>query len=352
MQSGTRDRESALFGTLSRMGNYHALDSLPSKCIEPILSAFKASSALCLLRKNINGAIGYKSFCAFNQAKENIQHYFDKFQDSDPVQSRWDHIVGEKEEIFSASEITIRRTPQFKRFLENSSVNHILVVGFSLTNCDETAAMLAFHRKPGEPDFDHDDRDFARRSAPLLRQAVQAKYLESAYARLKNANDELFASHCNAPLVLVDEDLNVLNASKTALTHGHWTVLKSSKGRLQAYARDFLMSNETETTIKIGEGPSTRHFLMKRTTVDDNQFILLFKDTPQPSKTAIHLMLTPRQCEVAELVANGCRNWQIAELLNVSENTVVNHLSTIYDKVGIGSRTELAVRWNASTANA
>ena len=56
--------------------------------------------------------------------------------------------------------------------------------------------------------------------------------------------------------------------------------------------------------------------------------------------------LTPAQVRVAELVANGSTNREVAARLFLSERTVENHLSQIYTKVGVRSRTQLARRWH------
>jgi non-specific serine/threonine protein kinase len=53
-------------------------------------------------------------------------------------------------------------------------------------------------------------------------------------------------------------------------------------------------------------------------------------------------VLTPREREVAELVADGLSNAAIAERLVVSVRTVTSHLDHAYTKLGIRSRTELA----------
>lgn len=53
--------------------------------------------------------------------------------------------------------------------------------------------------------------------------------------------------------------------------------------------------------------------------------------------------LTLREKTVAGLVARGLRNRQIAEELRISEGTVKFYLHNIYEKLGIGNRTELAM---------
>ena len=48
--------------------------------------------------------------------------------------------------------------------------------------------------------------------------------------------------------------------------------------------------------------------------------------------------LAPRELEVLHQIATGKRNRQIAELLDVSEQTVKNHVSTILHKLGVPNR--------------
>lgn len=52
--------------------------------------------------------------------------------------------------------------------------------------------------------------------------------------------------------------------------------------------------------------------------------------------------LTPREIEIARIVAQGKRNIEIAHELNLSRYTVETHLKNIYHKLEISSRLELA----------
>ncbi len=54
--------------------------------------------------------------------------------------------------------------------------------------------------------------------------------------------------------------------------------------------------------------------------------------------------LSPREREVYELLCQGLTNRQIAELLYIEESTVKVHAHHIYDKLGVRSRTALAVQ--------
>jgi len=52
--------------------------------------------------------------------------------------------------------------------------------------------------------------------------------------------------------------------------------------------------------------------------------------------------LTPSESRVADLVAQGRTNAEVAAALFLAERTVASHLTHIYAKLGIRSRTELA----------
>jgi len=58
--------------------------------------------------------------------------------------------------------------------------------------------------------------------------------------------------------------------------------------------------------------------------------------------------LTPREYEVLQLVAKGFTNQEIAKALFVSPVTVKVHLRHVYEKLGVRSRTEAALRAQAS----
>src|SRR5215831_18976727 len=53
------------------------------------------------------------------------------------------------------------------------------------------------------------------------------------------------------------------------------------------------------------------------------------------------ILLSRREHEIVSKVAEGMKNREIAELLQVSEHTVKNHLFRIFDRLGISSRAEL-----------
>jgi DNA-binding NarL/FixJ family response regulator len=52
-------------------------------------------------------------------------------------------------------------------------------------------------------------------------------------------------------------------------------------------------------------------------------------------------LLTPREEEVVRFVADGLKNWEIAERLKVKEHSVRNYIYRIFEKLGVSNRVEL-----------
>jgi two-component system nitrate/nitrite response regulator NarL len=53
--------------------------------------------------------------------------------------------------------------------------------------------------------------------------------------------------------------------------------------------------------------------------------------------------LTPRETEVVHFLADGLSTREISQKLALTEHTIRNYLSSIYDKLGVSSRVELAL---------
>ena len=78
----------------------------------------------------------------------------------------------------------------------------------------------------------------------------------------------------------------------------------------------------------------------------DGVAVTLAPATPaelEPLRLALH-GLTPREREVAQLLARGATNEEIARALWISRYTVKDHVKAVYAKLGVGSRAELTAK--------
>ncbi len=65
---------------------------------------------------------------------------------------------------------------------------------------------------------------------------------------------------------------------------------------------------------------------------------------PTPSATkSNHWGLTTREREVMGGIVAGCTNKDIAQTFSISEQTVKHHITSIFDKLGVSSRVEVAL---------
>ena len=87
--------------------------------------------------------------------------------------------------------------------------------------------------------------------------------------------------------------------------------------------------------------------IMSGRTVIDNKVMqrlaALMSGGSSTANTSLLDDLTDREKEICTMLAEGLTNKQIAETLYISEGTVKNYISSIYDKTGIHDRAKLIV---------
>jgi len=94
-------------------------------------------------------------------------------------------------------------------------------------------------------------------------------------------------------------------------------------------------------TDKIAGIAKALYTMMDGTSVLDTD--VLRKLTPEPNPAL--LTLTPREQDIARLVAQGLTNKEIAEQLFLSEGTVRNNIVVIMEKLGVSNRTQLGLAY-------
>jgi DNA-binding NarL/FixJ family response regulator len=67
------------------------------------------------------------------------------------------------------------------------------------------------------------------------------------------------------------------------------------------------------------------------------------RQAPPAARGVAGFDLTPRELQLVSAVVDGCSNADIAAQLKISGKTVKHHLTTIFQKVGVSNRLELAL---------
>jgi len=72
---------------------------------------------------------------------------------------------------------------------------------------------------------------------------------------------------------------------------------------------------------------------------------LAFAEVPEDDMvgTRVRDRLTPKEIRIVALIVQGCKNRKIAIHLKTTEQVIKNYLRSIYDKIGVGNRLELAL---------
>ena len=101
----------------------------------------------------------------------------------------------------------------------------------------------------------------------------------------------------------------------------------------------------------IGRGAYDAAYARGRAMTIDEGVAFALEDKPvrktvTPVRSAPDAALTPRQLEIAWLIAGDLTNRQIADRLFLSERTVETHITNILNKLGLNSRVQLS-RWMA-----
>lgn len=113
---------------------------------------------------------------------------------------------------------------------------------------------------------------------------------------------------------------------------------------LEAGAAGYLLKNVrghdlVEAIRAVNAGESVLHPVIARKVIDR------FAHSPgEPSRESVLDQLSERELEVLRLAAKGMSNQDIARHLALSTRTVQTHLSTVFNKMQVGSRTEAVVQ--------
>ena len=79
----------------------------------------------------------------------------------------------------------------------------------------------------------------------------------------------------------------------------------------------------------------------------DGQVAIVLERSATPHTTAVRLEahgVTPRETEIATLIAQGLSNPEIAAALVLSPYTVQDHIKSVLEKTGVSTRQELVAR--------
>jgi len=204
------------------------------------------------------------------------------------------------------------------------SVFHAIVS--SMVVDGEIVAICSFHRKKTDPDFTERGKDFLNNLLPHMAKAIRNLHLMNGMEPNKKIGEVISLGEYGAP--------PNTNKKKERLTKGILSPSIPNSG-LGSDPTFFESGAGTYQGLTVPDGTDTKGRLTHLESYFDEYSLHQKFDMNK---------LTKREKELATLVIKGYSNRKIAESLYISEQTVKDHLHSIFRKVEIKHRSELAAR--------
>jgi two-component system response regulator DegU len=186
-----------------------------------------------------------------------------------------------------------------------------------------------------------------------IRNELQQYHDIEVLAEAENGDDALRLAQSLQPDVLLLDinmpGLRAIDVIKGACGHSEKTkvLVLSAFGDLEyilamlkAGANGYMLKDEEPSTITKGVRTIARGETWLSSEVASNLVFASIRGEKEIGLSEI----TSREREVLSLIARGYGNQRISEMLSISEGTVKNHITNIYDKLDFKSRAE-AVAW-------
>ena len=207
-----------------------------------------------------------------------------------------------------------------------------------------TWGALGLYREPDRPVFDDDEKQFLRTVAPVLAGAAQRALL---------VGEALQPEWPDGPgLVVISADDEIELVTETA---AQWLALLASSGgsperppallSVLTAARSGATAEDAQVRVRCLDG---RWITLRAARFLGGDSVGVIVEPTRPTRIFDLLMtahgLTEREREVVQLVIEGHPTAGIAATLHLSPYTVQEHLTSVFDKMGVRSRRELVAQ--------
>ena len=185
-------------------------------------------------------------------------------------------------------------------------------------------------------------------AAPNIAVIAEGSTGEDALKLVRKKQPDVLVLDLNLP------DINGLEVTRRLVTQGESTailVLTAHDNALMIFsllesgATGYVLKDEALETLTHAVFAAERGESWLSPTVASQVVRRAIKREKQPGTEATSPFptespLTPREMEILQLLAQGMDNTAIAQKLVLTKRTVQNHISNIYGKLGVNSRTE------------
>ncbi len=253
----------------------------------------------------------------------------------------------------------------YREYMHPFDIYHMLRMELVVNR--QSIATLGLFRPKRDPDFSAADNLKAMLSvsaiANALGRAIQLEKYQESFSLLEKSASAI----SRVGLLILDEHLTVLYCDANAqewfgndagemagtrqistalppklsalLTEFHQRLRKDAD--VEKFERTLSISNQQHTA-------SAQAHVRAHKTIYGRWRILVYVLPDErslcPLNRLLNLGLSKREAEIVQLVVDGLRNYEIADKISISLNTVQSHLNKIFRKLGVSNRSELIVK--------
>lgn len=239
----------------------------------------------------------------------------------------------------------------------------------------ELIGLVLLARSKAQGDFSNADMRLLGRVYPYIATAVRRVFALQK-DRQERASLEEATAVAESGIIVLDSELRVLQSNPSAFeVCDRWAGISSRPlkkpvlripGEILDACRKLSQRHNVHTGKNGGEMVvchpkrlslrcTIRRIAVKEPALDHGDFLLRFSDSsdvaPMAKQASPAALLTVRERELTEIIARGKTNLQAATELKKSLATVRNQLHTIFHKLGIQRRCELATLWARRSSN-
>ncbi|HVO53572.1 MAG TPA: helix-turn-helix transcriptional regulator [Solirubrobacterales bacterium] len=234
------------------------------------------------------------------------------------------------------------RSTRYRELLAPAGIPHELRAAFTIRGRVWGAVHIARRERSGA--FSRGDVEVLNQVAPAIAQGIRASLRFDAARRGSGAEPPgLVVLGADDEVELVTEPARELLAALGNETTRSESSLPSPVLALASFVRRAEPGGEGNVvTVPSSAGWITLH--ASRESASRGRIAIVIERASGSQSATLRLELqgvTPREREVATLLARGLANAEIAEALVLSPHTVQDHVKSLYEKVGVGSRQEL-----------
>jgi len=174
----------------------------------------------------------------------------------------------------------------------------------------------------------------------LVKPLNHDELIARVYVHIKNAN---VTSNTKAALDSAGQHLAAISSEGLVFwtTERAKTHIKQLNNKDQLKLKQWLATAQTNDGLELSKGDN-RVKLTYMTIQNDGTHLIKFKSSDlkfEKQTLKLKLKITRREADVLYWVSQGKTDWEIAQILSISERTVNKHLEQIYRKLGVNNRT-------------